>query len=93
MPSNLFVGVLTWVILTAGVIALAIYRHILARNECDILHLSESEMPLVPRQAAFAKQVDRLDFWGKRLTVVSVGYGFLLGGLLLYWVWQQGPTL
>ena len=49
--------------------ALAIYRRVLAPEECDVLHLRESELPLVPRQAEFAQRLNKLDFWGKVLTV------------------------
>jgi len=93
MPNTLFVSVLTWVILTAGVVSLAIYRGILARGECDVLHIRDNDVSLVPCQAAFAKRLQRLDFWGKALTVASVCYGLLLGTLFLYQAWLQGPTL
>jgi hypothetical protein len=92
MPNIWFVSIIGWAALTAGVIALAIYRKVLARGECDVLHLRESELPLVPHQEEFAQRLDRLDFWGKVLTVASVSYGFLLGALFLYRIWSQGPN-
>jgi hypothetical protein len=92
MSNTWFVSFIGWAALTAGVIALAIYRKVLARGECDVLHLLESETPLVPRQEEFAQRLDKLDFWGKVLTVVSVSYAFLLGALFLYQIWSQGPN-
>ncbi len=93
MPNTMFVSVLTWAVLTAGVVSLAVYRGVLARGECDVLHIRESEMPMVPQQAAFAKRLDRLDYWGKVLTIASVSFGVLLGALFLYQTWLQGPSL
>jgi hypothetical protein len=93
MTNIWLVSLLGWVAVTAGVIALAIYRNILARGECDVVHLRESELPLVPHQEEFAHRLETLDFWGKALTVASVSYGFLLGALFLYQIWRQGPGL
>jgi hypothetical protein len=80
------------VVVTAGVIALAVYRNVLAREECDVLYLRDSEQPLVQRQAVFAQRLDKLDYWGKALTIASVSYGLVLGALFLYQIWSQGIT-
>ena len=85
-----FISVFTWIALTAGVIALAIYRKFLARGEFDVLHLSEVELPLIPHQEEFAHQLEKVDFWGKALTLASVSYGFVLCAVFLYQVWSQG---
>ena len=90
MPNTWFISIAGWATLTAGVIALAIYRKVLVRGECDVLHLRESELPLVPRQEEFAQRLDRLDYWGKVLTVASVSYGILLGALFLYQIVSRG---
>jgi len=93
MPNTWLVSFIGWVAVTAGVIALAIYRKVLAREECDVLHLRESEMPLVPRQEEFAHRLETVDHWGKVLTVASVAYGFVLGAVFLYQIWTQGITV
>jgi hypothetical protein len=80
------------VILTAGLISLAIYRSVLARGECDVLHIRESEMPMVSQRATFSKRLEQLDFWDKALTIASTAYGLLLGALFLYQAWLQGPS-
>ena len=90
MPNTWFVSVLLWATLVAGAIAMAIYRNVLARGECDVLHLRESELPLVPHQEEFAHRLDTVDFWGKVLTVAAVAYGLLLTALFVYQVWNQG---
>jgi hypothetical protein len=89
MPNIWLVSVIAWVVVTASVIALAIYRNVLARGECDVLHLRENELPLVPYQEEFGRRLEKLDFWGKALTVASVCYGLVLGALFLYQIWTQ----
>jgi hypothetical protein len=83
------IGIVTWAALTAALFVLIGYRRILSRGEYDILHVRESEFPLVPQQAAFARRVERIDFWGKLLTLVSVCYGLILCAVFLYQVWIQ----
>ena len=89
MQNTWLISIAVWALLTAGLLALIVYRRILATGECDILHIRESEFPLIPRQAAFARRVERVDFWGKLLTVVSICYGLFLCATLLYQVWIQ----
>jgi len=93
MPTTWLVSFIGWVAVTAGVIVLATYRKVLSREECDVLHLRESEMPLVPQQEELAHRLEKVDFWGKVLTIASVAYGLVLGALLLYQVWSQGITV
>jgi hypothetical protein len=90
MQTTWFLSILTWVVLTACVLALAIYRHVVARGECDVIHLRESELPLVPAQEEFAHRLDTVDYWGKALTVASVAYGLVLVAVFLYEAWNQG---
>ena len=89
MQTAWFLSILTWVVLTAGVLALAIYRHLVARGECDVIHLRESELPLVPAQEEFAHRLEMVDFWGKALTAASVVYGLVLVAVFLYEAWNQ----
>lgn len=58
MPNTMYVYLLVWAILTVGVLALAIYRNVIARGECDVLHLRESELALVPKQATFSHRME-----------------------------------
>jgi hypothetical protein len=93
MPNTWLVSFIGWVAVTAGVIALATYRKVLSSKECDVLHLRESEMPLVPQQEELAHRLETVDHWGKVLTVASVSYGLVLGGVFLYQIWSQGITV
>lgn len=87
MSGFWFISIFTWAAITAGVIALAIYRKVLARGEFDLLHLTEGELPLIPHQEEFAHQLERVDFWGNALTFASVSYGLVLCAVFLYQAW------
>jgi hypothetical protein len=89
MQNTWLISIVAWGVLTAGLLALVVYRRILASGEFDVLHVRESEFPLVPQQAAFARRVERVDFWGKFLTVVTICYGLVLCAVFFYQVWNQ----
>jgi hypothetical protein len=81
---------IVWLILTAIVIGLALYRRFVARfHEDDLMHLAEGESKLIPNQVAASRSLDRIDFWGKALTVVDVVFGLALLAIFLYGAWQQ----
>jgi hypothetical protein len=79
-----------WLILTAIVIGLALYRKFVSHfREDDLLHLAEGEAKLIPGQAAVARSLDRIDFWGKTLTVADAVFGLILLAISLYEVYQH----
>jgi hypothetical protein len=92
MQNAWLISIAIWAVLTAGLFTLIIYRRILASGEYDVLHIRESEFPLVPQQAAFARRVERVDFWGKLLTVVTICYGLVLCAVFLYQVWIRASV-
>ena len=81
---------ISWLILTAVVIGLALYRKFVSHfREDDLLHLAEGEAKLIPSQVAAARSLERIDFWGKALTVVDVLFGLTLLAVALYRAWQR----
>lgn len=84
------IWVILWVVLALAVVALALYRRTVASHEVDVLHVSTSGSHLVARQTSLAQRIDKIDFWGKALTIILVVYGFVLAGWILYQVWEQG---
>jgi len=81
---------IAWLILTAIVIGLALYRKFVSRfREDDLVHLAEGEARLIPNQVAAARSLDRIDFLGKALTVVDVVFGLALLAMFLYRAWQR----
>ena len=81
---------IAWLILTAIVIGLALYRKFVSRfHEDDLVHLAEGEARLIPNQVAAARSLDRVDFLGKALTVADVVFGLALLAIFLYSAWQH----
>jgi hypothetical protein len=77
-----------WAVLTVVVIMLAVFRKIAARNEDAFVHLADSEVSNIPPQAAVARRLDLIDFWGKSLTVVDAAFLVVLLGIVCYNAWQ-----
>ena len=70
-----------WAMLAAGVLALFIWRKIVASNEDDTLHVLHGA--LAP-QTAVAQKLDVIDKWGKILTVITVVSGLLIAAAYVY---------
>jgi hypothetical protein len=63
------------------VVALAIIRNLTALHEDDNLHLNEGEQR---KQIVFLNMMDRIDGWGKTLTVITTVSGLLLASIYIY---------
>jgi len=81
-----------WSALTLFVITLAVVRKIRSRKEDDFVHLTGSEAA-IPGQLALADSLDKIDHWGKLLTVVDVVFGVILLAITFYITWQQSLAL
>jgi len=79
---------ITWAVLTIAVITLAVFRKFSARNQDAFVHLSDSEAPVISKQAAVACKLDKIDYWGKTLTVVDVAFLAVLLGIVFYNAWR-----
>src|ERR1041385_6871086 len=89
--SNIWV--ILWLVLGVGVAALAFYRRMVTSHEDDIVHVTSGQTRAVADQANFAQKVEKIDFWGKTLTVVLVVYGMVLGAWILYQLWIQSARV
>jgi len=76
--------VVTWAVLAVIVLALALYRNLLALHEDDNLHIATGEGPMIPKQLAFYRVMHRIDRWGEGLTAITVGGGLVLAAIYLY---------
>ncbi|MCX6597107.1 MAG: hypothetical protein NTV70_12155 [Acidobacteria bacterium] len=74
----------SWLVLAAGVAALAVYRAMVARNDDEFVHLGRNQEQLLTNQAAIGGKINSLDKWGKTLTAVTFVYGAVLAGFYLY---------
>src|ERR1019366_1466159 len=76
--------VIAWACLAVAVIGLLLYRNITALHEDDNLHLSAGEQRMIPEQVAVFKTLDKIDRWGKALTVITVATGLVLASIYIY---------
>jgi len=76
--------VVTWAILAVIVLALALYRNLMALHEDDNLHIATGEEGLIPKQLAFYRVMDRIDHWGEGLTVITLAGGLVLAAIYMY---------
>jgi hypothetical protein len=79
-----------WMILAAAVIVVAFWRRSVALHEDDALHL-EGNLSIPAQQVVVTQKLERIDKWGKLLTVIALIFGLLLGAAYLYKGWVQGP--
>lgn len=84
---NLIPYVAVWAVLALVVIVLIVYRSKIAGQEDEGLHVLDSDVAKVPVQVAIAKKLERIDRWGKLLTIIAILYALVLGGLYLYSLW------
>jgi hypothetical protein len=81
--------VVSWAALATAVLALALYRYFVARNEDDYIHVGVDN---APQQRSLAKKLDAIDRWGKVLTIVATVYGLVIAGLFMYSAWVESST-
>lgn len=86
---NLMSFVVIWTAMALTVLGLAFYRKFVARREDDLIHLSDGEAKLIPRQFAVAHTLKVVDRWGKTLTILMVVGGLLLEAIFIYQHWSQ----
>ena len=79
MNLNLFVAL--WILVTAIVIVLFIWRKIVAGKEDDTLHLSTGSLT---QQVSMAQKLEQIDKWGKIMTVIAVLLGLLVAAAFVY---------
>jgi cyanate permease len=88
MQINFVPFAIVWAILALGVLALFVWRKTVSSHEDDQIHLTDNVA--VSEQTAVASRLDRIDFWGKTLTVVVVVFGLVLAGIYIYQGWVNG---
>jgi len=84
---NLTPWVIGWAVLAVVVIALAVYRWIVANREDDSIHISDTETEVIGQQITVATKLAVVDRWGKILTAVALVYALALVGVYLYQGW------
>lgn len=81
---------ISWGVIAALVILLAIYRKVVARGEDDTLHVDGNA---VARQSELAQRLTTIDRWGKILTVIAAVTALGLLALFLYNGWMESNQI
>jgi hypothetical protein len=84
--------VIAWAALAILVGILALYRRQIAESEDDTLHVNDATAAQLADQAALAKRLDKVDVWGKSLTVLLVLYGLAIAIGYIYMGWTSSQT-
>ncbi|HNY40155.1 MAG TPA: hypothetical protein PKJ41_07160 [Bryobacteraceae bacterium] len=90
--SNLLPFALAWVVLLIVVVLLGFKRKNVAAQEDDTIHLGGGSDTAIERQKATAKQLEKLDKWGKNLTIVMAVSGVVLAILYVVQMWKDSAT-
>ena len=80
------------VVMVLCVTALALYRKMIASQEDDTVHLSATQNVLV-RQQELAQRLEKIDRWGKLITIVTASYGVGVAAYLIYLEWVNSSRV
>jgi hypothetical protein len=83
-----FVGLET--VLVVAVLAMILWRQAVARSEDDTLHVLHGT---ISEQTTVATKLEKIDKWGKMLTLVAGVLGLILLVIFLYQTWTSGSTV
>jgi len=94
MQTTLTIQVVIWVAMATVVGGLALYRKFISREEVDVIHLRDNELAAVSDQDNLAHRLEKIDRWGKLLTIVLIVYGLLIACGWLVYAWKESvqPT-
>ena len=76
-----------WGVLALAVLALFVTRQLTASHENDSVHLAAGEVDAIIEQNVLGSKLERIDKWGKTLTVVAAAYLIVLLCAQLYHAW------
>jgi hypothetical protein len=89
MPAS--IGIL--IVMTVVVAILAVYRKFVARNEDDVLHLTDASGQLVTNQLKTARSLKLVDRLGVGITIATGIYAIVLFALFLYTGFTHPPSM
>jgi len=90
--ANMMIYVIAWGVLALIVLTLAVMRKSVSSHEDDTIHLTGDPDAAVREQTAVARKLDRIDKWGKPLTVLLAISGLVLAGIWGYNMFEAGGT-
>lgn len=90
MNLNPYISI--WAVLALVVLAMAVYRTVVARRDDASLHVIENETLIAQQEKAY-HTIETVDRWGQLLTIVTIFYGLVLATIHLYHVWQESAKI
>jgi len=94
MPTSFVPFVVLWCVLAVVVLALIVWRKMVASQEDDNIHVLDGVSEVVSRhQVQLAAKLDMIDKWGKTLTVITVIFGIVLAAAFIYLGWVNGAKI
>ncbi len=89
---NLTPYAIAWGALVIALFVVIMIRKRVAGSEDALLHVDETEVAHIARQAEVAKKLEKLDLYRNILVVLVVLTGIALAGLYVYATWQAQYT-
>jgi hypothetical protein len=94
MPKTFVPFVVLWALMAASVLAMVVWRKMVASHEDDQIHVLDGASESVSQQqVALASKLDHIDKWGKTLTVVTLVFGVVLAAAYIYYGWTTGAKI
>jgi hypothetical protein len=94
MPTSFFPFVLLWALMAAVVLAMVVWRKMVASQEDDQIHVLDGPgQAATQHQAEVAAKLDQIDKWGKTLTVITVVFGLVLAAAFIYSGWVNAAKI
>jgi hypothetical protein len=84
MMAQLVPWIIAWAIVTTVVLVLAFYRLTLGLHEDPGMHLDAAEAPQAKAKMAMERRIDKIELYGKSLTILSA---VLIGVTAFLWVY------
>lgn len=81
--------IVIWAVLATIVVFLAAYRRSIRLKADELLHVLDTEAPLVSNQAVVAKRLEKVNRWGKILTALVILYALAVAAYYFYTVFQD----
>lgn len=89
---NWILHISVWSVLALIVVILLFMRKSVSGGEDDTLHIQDAEAGLVNQQVAIARKLEKIDRWGKLVTLLLVIYGIFMAGMYVYLGWIESST-
>ncbi len=92
MPSSFIPFVVLWCVMAAVVLAMVVWRKMVASHEDDNIHVLDASS-VSQSQVQLAAKLDQIDKWGKTLTVITIVFGLVLAAAWIYAGWMNAGKI